>query len=477
MFKLDNTYSDYVDTSDPKYPGGKAVDASAADMFDGTPFKAKMVDQIFGFFQAVIKEAWTSLGFDSHISGNADDVDNSDVLDAILEIIRQKEAIHAALVGSDAVHGAVATATAGAIITRDANGRAQIANPDKLAEIATREYVEKQLERTTFLAVVAATDSNITLSGEQTIDGIAVTASQLVLVKNQTDPTENGVYVCQTGAWDRSTDFDSDAEIRNKLVCVQSGTLNENRIFQVFSDEITVGTSAINFTELPLSLSGGCKKVVRKKLGACPDNRPPIGVPTMWFGDLPTDWAIDFGNGANYKYLWANYPELDNSEFRNILDKFVAAGHMNNYDAAGFYVPDLQGLVPIGYGTNAVRTGETTSGGNLAEYQGSQNKYHLHSISHSHSRGTMEIATTAAIRLIHDSASGTVNNGPFSYTSVGTTGSSGSSDSIISLTFKASNGWNGSTSEPSNANSGYNGSSGQASKPATIACMWILRFI
>ena len=190
MFKLDNTYSDYVDTSDPKYPGGKAVDASAADMFDGTPFKAKMVDQIFGFFQAVIKEAWTSLGFDSHISGNADDVDDSDVLDAILEIIRQKEAIHAALVGSDAVHGAVATATAGAIITRDANGRAQIANPDKLAEIATREYVEKQLERTTFLAVVAATDSNITLSGEQTIDGIAVTASQLVLVKNQTDPTE-----------------------------------------------------------------------------------------------------------------------------------------------------------------------------------------------------------------------------------------------------------------------------------------------
>ena len=26
-------------------------------------------------------------------------------------------------------------------------------------------------------------------------------------------------------------------------------------------------------------------------------------------------------------------------------------------------------------------------------------------------------------------------------------------------------------------NSGYDGSSGQASKPATIACMWILRFI
>ena len=473
MFKLDNTYSDYVDTSDPKYPGGKAVDASAADMFDGTPFKAKMVDQIFGFFQAVIKEAWTSLGFDSHISGNADDVDDSDVLDAILEIIRQKEAIHAALVGSDAVHGAVATATAGAIITRDANGRAQIANPDKLAEIATREYVEKQLERTTFLAVVAATDSNITLSGEQTIDGIAVTASQLVLVKNQTDPTENGVYVCQTGAWDRSTDFDSDAEIRNKLVCVQSGTLNENRIFQVFSDEITVGTSAINFTELPLSLSGGCKKVVRKKLGACPDNRPPIGVPTMWFGDLPTDWAIDFGNGANYKYLWANYPELDNSEFRNILDKFVAAGHMNNYDAAGFYVPDLQGLVPIGYGTNAVRTGETTSGGNLAEYQGSQNKYHRHGKGDFRITGYINSIRRYAIANDNQSNGALEYNQPSgasSLTDIGLTSVTSPYRRILLDTdLNSGNGWTG--------NTGYNGANGQASKPATIACMWILRFI
>lgn len=34
--------------------------------------------------------------------------------------------------------------------------------------------------------VVAATTANITLSGTQTIDGVAVTAGQRVLVKNQT---------------------------------------------------------------------------------------------------------------------------------------------------------------------------------------------------------------------------------------------------------------------------------------------------
>ena len=469
MFELDNTYSDYVDTSDPKYPGGKAVDASAADMFDGTPLKALMVNQIFGFFQAAIKEAWGTLT--GHLSGAADDVDDSDVVDAFLAIIRQKVAAHAALVGSDGAHGAAVTALADAIITRDADGRAQVANPDKLAEIATREYVEKLIKEYTFLSVVAATDRNITLSGTQTIDGIAVAASDLVLVKNQTDPTKNGVYVVQTGAWDRSTDFDSDSDIRNKLVCVQKGTLNENRIFQVFSDTITVGTSNINFTELPLSLSGGCQKVIRKKISACPDNRPPIGVPTMWFGDLPTDWAIDFGNGANYKYLWANYPELDNSEFRNILDKFVAAGHMNNYDAAGFYVPDLQGLVPIGYGTNAKRTGETTSGGTLAEYQGSQNKYHRHGKGDYRIQGSLSTFRDGTV-----ASGGEMINGALkwrvdtaSYSANATSGSGAGRSIILDTDLSSGAGWTG--------NSGYEGSSGQASKPATIACMWILRFI
>ena len=39
----------------------------------------------------------------------------------------------------------------------------------------------------------------------------------------------------------------------------------------------------------------------------------------------------------------------------------------------------------------------------------------------------------------------------------------------INTNFNSGGGWTGRTS--------YDGSNGQASKPATIACMWILRFI
>ena len=57
-------------------------------------------------------------------------------------------------------------------------------------------------------AVTVATTANITLSGEQTIDGI-LTAADRVLVKNQSTASENGIYVvAATGAPARSANFD-----------------------------------------------------------------------------------------------------------------------------------------------------------------------------------------------------------------------------------------------------------------------------
>src|SRR5918995_879202 len=55
--------------------------------------------------------------------------------------------------------------------------------------------------------VLLATTANITLAGEQSIDG-TTTSEDRVLVKNQTDTTQNGIYVSSSGAWARATDFD-----------------------------------------------------------------------------------------------------------------------------------------------------------------------------------------------------------------------------------------------------------------------------
>lgn len=67
--------------------------------------------------------------------------------------------------------------------------------------------------------VEVATTANIALSGEQTIDGFLTNASR-VLVKDQTDPTENGIYLTSAGAWTRSLDMDNSptAEIVNGVI-------------------------------------------------------------------------------------------------------------------------------------------------------------------------------------------------------------------------------------------------------------------
>lgn len=86
MIKLDVTYSDYVNTTDPKYPAGKAVDASGEENTDGTPLLAKWMNDINGTRQAIIKEAFGDM---SGVSGVPDDAENSDILQAIKKITQE----------------------------------------------------------------------------------------------------------------------------------------------------------------------------------------------------------------------------------------------------------------------------------------------------------------------------------------------------------------------------------------------------
>jgi len=96
----------------------------------------------------------------------------------------------------------------------------------------------------------AATTAAITLSGEQTIDGIAIVAGDRVLVKNQSTSSENGVYIASTGAWSRALDFNGSRDARNgTLVFVTGGSTNGIQIFRVSAtDPVTIGTTAVTFT-------------------------------------------------------------------------------------------------------------------------------------------------------------------------------------------------------------------------------------
>lgn len=96
---------------------------------------------------------------------------------------------------------------------------------------------------------VAATTGNITLSGQQTIDGVSVVTGDRVLVKDQSTGTQNGIYVCDTGDWTRDIDADGTYDFaQGTLVLAAQGTVNGGVIFRLTTANPVIGTSSLAFS-------------------------------------------------------------------------------------------------------------------------------------------------------------------------------------------------------------------------------------
>jgi hypothetical protein len=104
--------------------------------------------------------------------------------------------------------------------------------------------------------VRVATTAAITLSGEQTIDGVAVVAEDRVLVKDQSDTTTNGIYYCQASTWVRAPDFDGTRDaLQGTLVVVAVGTTNAGTLWRLTTASPVIGTSNLTFSLFPISAS------------------------------------------------------------------------------------------------------------------------------------------------------------------------------------------------------------------------------
>jgi hypothetical protein len=105
-------------------------------------------------------------------------------------------------------------------------------------------------------SVRVATTANLpALSGLLTVDGVVLVAGNRVLVKDQATGSQNGIYVVAAGAWARSADANSDAEVTSGLFTfVEEGTINANSGWTLTTDGvIVVGTTALSFTQFSSS--------------------------------------------------------------------------------------------------------------------------------------------------------------------------------------------------------------------------------
>ncbi len=150
------------------------------------------------------------------------------------------------------------------------NGTATVTglpNPSASSDAATKGYTDTSITTATNnltwkKMVAAATTANITLSGLQTIDGYSASTNDRILVKNQTNQAENGIYVVAVGAWTRATDSSTVTQIYQQQVAVLNGTQALTLWANTNTGTIVIGTTALTYGQIggsvasPLTLTG-----------------------------------------------------------------------------------------------------------------------------------------------------------------------------------------------------------------------------
>jgi hypothetical protein len=131
-----------------------------------------------------------------------------------------------------------------------------LGTPTADADAATKAYVDAATAGlNVHAAVQAATTANITLASAlengDTLDGVTLATGNRVLVKNQTDKTENGIYVVKaSGAPDRADDYNTAGEVdAGDFIFVEAGTANGKTGYVQTNVITTVGSDNIEFTQ------------------------------------------------------------------------------------------------------------------------------------------------------------------------------------------------------------------------------------
>lgn len=126
-----------------------------------------------------------------------------------------------------------------------------LAAPTAATDGATKGYVDSAVEGLNWKdSVRVASIANINLAGPgASIDGIAMSANDRFLAKDQTAGAEIGIYIWNGAgvAATRSLDMNSAAEVEQAVVTVEEGT-SAGATFRQTQVNVTLGTTSLAFT-------------------------------------------------------------------------------------------------------------------------------------------------------------------------------------------------------------------------------------
>lgn len=158
------------------------------------------------------------------------------------------------------LNDATDAATASKLAKRDANGNLKVADPTAPEHAATKAYVDAaraglDVKQSVRAATTGPVNLSTGLEAGDTIDTtVTLVAGDRVLVKNQANAYDNGIYVVQeTGAAVRSTDMDGSSGVEvsgGTFTFVEEGTVNADSGWVVSSNgNIIPGMHDMNWVQ------------------------------------------------------------------------------------------------------------------------------------------------------------------------------------------------------------------------------------
>ncbi|RQO79123.1 hypothetical protein DBR40_05230 [Pedobacter sp. KBW01] len=145
--------------------------------------------------------------------------------------------------GASTVRGTTITATVDVLLPS--------ATPSNALSAAPVAYVQNAINGLSWKQQVDfATTGNVTLSGSQTVDGVSSGNAKRALVKNQTNPAQNGVYITSSsGSWTRTADANTADNLSKLTVLVGGGLSQQYTVWTSAGSVTTVGTDPVNLVQ------------------------------------------------------------------------------------------------------------------------------------------------------------------------------------------------------------------------------------
>lgn len=135
-------------------------------------------------------------------------------------------------------------------------GRA-FADPSAATDAATKQYVDALVQGLRWKdPVKAASTGDVTLAGYRAdgstlLDGYTLVSGDRVLLMNQTDGSENGIYVVSDSDDPvRASDANTAAKLDGAAVVVTEGSTNGDKAYTQTADNVTLGEDSLSFVQV-----------------------------------------------------------------------------------------------------------------------------------------------------------------------------------------------------------------------------------